>query len=348
VTLMETHTAQINNMFLIGAGFTRAVFPNAPLNKDLLAVLCKGSACTTLSKYSRKYKSKDIEILLTHLDLEILRPKARQQTALRKVRNDIGQQLAQYFGQFRFEKEILKRSGWLEQLVKLFNENDAIITLNYDCFLDGLLDYYEVWSPSKGYGAVEVDVPDASFSNLPNPKNILIYKIHGSENFHTSAVQSDHVDPRHIGLAVEEGRIYPKSGTGSKLGVLAGRPYIIAPSFLKVFYPQTNRMMNEALRAAVLARNFVIIGSSLRPEDSHLWLLIDNFCQQSSRNNRKKLIIMDPHADDIQSRLEENYPQIEKRVDIDVIKRCLLEESLEVLTGKLDGRNGIHCHRELK
>jgi len=75
---METHTAQINNMFLIGAGFTRAVFPNAPLNKDLLAVLCKGSACTTLSKYSRKYKSKDIEILLTHLDLEILRPKARQ------------------------------------------------------------------------------------------------------------------------------------------------------------------------------------------------------------------------------------------------------------------------------
>ena len=345
---MEKRTSANHNLFLIGAGFTKAVFSDAPLNKDLLRVLCQGTQCTTLKQYYREHKTNDIEILLTRLDLDILHPKAKQQTALRKVRNAIEQQLAQYFGQFRFEKEVLKRKGWLEQFVKLFNENDAIITLNYDCFLDGLLDYYEVWSPSKGYGAVEVDVPDASFSNLPNPKNILIYKIHGSENFHTSAVQSDHVNPRHIGLAVEEGRIYPKSGTGSNLGVLAGRPYIIAPSFLKVFYPQTNRMMNEALRAAVLARNFVIIGSSLRPEDSHLWLLIDNFCQQSSRNNRKKLIIMDPHADDIQSRLEENYPQIEKCVDIDIIKRCLLEESLKVLTGKLDGRNGIHCHRELK
>jgi len=337
VTLMETQTAQINNMFLIGAGFTRAVFPSAPLNKDLLAVLCKGSACTTLSKYSRKYKSKDIEILLTHLDLEILRPKVRQQTALRQVRNAIEQQLAQYFGQFHFEKEILKRNGWLEQFVKLFNENDAIITLNYDCFLDGLLDYYEVWSPSKGYGAVEVDVPSSSLSNLPNPKNILIYKIHGSENFHTSAMQSGCVDPRHIALAVEGGRIYPKSGTGSNLGVIASRPYIIAPSFLKVFYPQTHRMMNEALRAAVLARNFVIIGSGIRPEDSYLWLLIDNFYQQSNRGNRKKLIIVDPHADDIQSRLKENYPQIQEHVDICVIKRRL-EEALEVLTGTLDGK----------
>ncbi|MEJ2701176.1 MAG: SIR2 family protein [Sedimentisphaerales bacterium] len=327
-------------MFLIGAGFTRAVFSEAPLNKDLFHEVVNTNPKTKLNLYSKKYGVEDIEILLTRLDLEIAETKSN---VLEQDRARIEMDIFKYFSRFRFAKTKLDQNPWLGKFAReVLCENDAIVTTNYDCFLEGLLDFYEVWSPSKGYGGVEVDVPGSSLSKLPNPKNILIYKIRGSENFHTSAVQSDRVDPRRIALAVKGGQIYPKSGNGSNLGVIAGRPYVIAPSFLKVFYPQIHRMMNEALRTALLARNFVIIGSSIRPEDGHLWLLIDSFCEQNNKDKKKKLIIVDPHADDIHNKFRGNYPQIQEYIHTCVIKERL-EKVLEKLKYTLDVLTDNHC-----
>lgn len=300
--MSESSSKEVNNLFIIGAGFTKAVFPDAPLNEDLLRVLCKGASCNVLKKYRRKYKTDDIEILLTHLDLEILHPKIKQQTALQTVRKTIGQQLAECFRQFRFGNLELGNNNWLEPFAqKVFHQNDVIVSLNYDCFLEGLLDQHEAWCPSTGYGAVKVDVSGAYFNNQENPKNILIYKIHGSENFHTSK----DVDQKKISLAVDNGKIYPKSGKGSNLGVVGGEPYIIAPSFVKFFFPQIQLMMNGALQAATQAKHFVIIGCSLRPEDNHLWLLLANFIYNSK--NGRKLIVVDCKADTIKSKICDYY-----------------------------------------
>jgi hypothetical protein len=332
--MVETTGKEVNNLFLIGAGFTKAVFPDAPLNKDLLPVLCKGAPCATLKRYYKEHKTNDIEILLTHLDLEILPPKRNRQTALQTDRKTIERKLAEYFVQFRFKEEIIANSIWLKYFVNLFQPNDAIISLNYDCLLEGVLDYYEVWSPSRGYGFadVKVDVPGTDFEKLPNPKNILIYKIHGSENFQTCGIKDVHIDPNHIGLVVNP-EIYPKSGANTNLGVVKGRSYIIAPSFVKTFYPQIERMMIGALQSAGKANNFIIIGCGLRPEDSFLWLLLMAFLNQRTRC--LKLVIVDPLAEEIKNKISEHYSGfISTPVNIKLIPKgieCSVEELIKEL-----------------
>jgi hypothetical protein len=310
---LENSQSSNYNLFLLGAGFTKSVFPNAPLNKDLLPLLCEGIACATLKRYYKEQKTNDIEILLTHLDLEILRPKRREQIALQQVRKAIEQQLAKYFGQFRFglrKKDVLgtEENSWLEPFSKeLFNEHDAIISLNYDCFLEGLLDHYEVWSPN-GYAAI-----DTFFSkDLPeNSKNILIYKIHGSENF-VIAGAIDNTEKKGLSFEVNSS-IYPQSGKNRSYSY-GGRdacPYIIAPSFVKIPHEDIERMMNEVLTKAALAKNLIIIGCGLRPEDSYLWFLITNFMSQNDPDRRstedKSIIIVDPKAKEIEERINSRY-----------------------------------------
>ncbi|MDO9528217.1 MAG: hypothetical protein Q7J27_03565, partial [Syntrophales bacterium] len=91
--------------------------------------------------------------------------------------------------------------------------NDAIVNLNYDCSLEGILDNYEVWSPNKGYARIENFFEDS----LPeNSKNIRIYKIHGSENFVQSTFL-DNPNQTNIGFFVNE-PIYPRSGKFKHLG----------------------------------------------------------------------------------------------------------------------------------
>jgi hypothetical protein len=164
-------------LFLIGAGFTKAVFRDAPLNKDLFHAVVSANPKTKLNLYSKKYGTEDIEILLTRLDSDIAETESN---VLERERMSIEMDLCEYFSRFRFAHCNLEQNPWLEKFaLEVLRENDAIVTTNYDCILEGLLDFYEVWSPNGGYVNVEnplLDSPD-------NSKNILIYKIHGSENF---------------------------------------------------------------------------------------------------------------------------------------------------------------------
>lgn len=307
---MTNQTPQVNNLFLIGAGFTRAIFPKeplkAPLNKDLLPIICKNapSITTTLKKYYKELnKIKDIEILLTRLDLELQIPKATRQTALQTARKVIEQQLAEYFQQFRFNGQVPQKNGWLEDFaLKLFSDNDAIISLNYDCFLEGLLDYYGLWSPKGGYvnvsNILDEDVPE-------NTKNILIYKIHGSENFWIAPGLPNR-NKEFIGLIIN-GNIFPRSGKNLSIEYGGGQPevrsYIIAPSFVKIPHIQIVDMVNKAIEVSKTAQNLIICGSSLRNEDGFLRLILTSFMNKELQN-KKKLIIIDPNADAILEKIK--------------------------------------------
>jgi len=340
---LEDVKPSANNVFLLGAGFTRAIFPKeplkAPLNKDLLPIICKNapSITTTLKEYYKELnKTNDIKILLTRLDLEIQIPKAKRQTALKTVRKTIEQQLAEYLQQFRFgerfkeAKDLQKdENRWLESLAKeLFKENDAIITLNYDCSLEGLLDYYEVWSPGRGYAVVETTGIETSVQAMPNPKNILIYKIHGSENLVISPSLPNR-NKTGIAFLINES-IYPKSGKCSKLRFgIPGESYsyIIAPSFVKIPHSQIEVMMVETLCAAAKAKNFIIIGCGLRPEDSFLWLLLASFLKNTTRVNiqqsnypgqgdRKKLFVEDLYAEKIAEKIRNHCTDVDEFVEV--------------------------------
>ncbi len=338
---MKNPELATNNLFLLGAGFTKALFPAAPLNKSLLPVLCKGTPGTTLKKYYNEYKTDDIEILLTRLDLDILHPKAAQQTALQTVRKKIERELSQYFAQFRFGNhwDELIENKWLEPLAKeAFADNDVIINLNYDCLLEGLLDYHEVWSPKGGYAVLDRNpLLDSEFPH--NEKNIRIFKIHGSEHF-IEAPDPFNKTKTAIGFPVDES-IYPRSGKNRRLrygmGMPEARNYIIAPSFVKTPHQDIELMMIQALEAAASANNLVVIGCSLRPEDSFLWLLLTSFINQPASNS--KLVVIDPRANEIRDKITSHYfVDISRFINIRLFSSGL-EYVIKQLINELHGNN---------
>lgn len=302
---MKNPESVVNNLFLIGAGFTKSVFPEAPLNTDLLQSIIDDNPKTLLRKYKIRYRTDDIEILLTCMDLET---EELQSERLIRDREAIKHNLAKYFERFRFRDQILENNKWLEDFAKkVFQPNDAIITTNYDCFLEGLLDYYNIWHIREGY----VNVYDPSWmSKSPetkeNPKGIKFYKIHGSENFRECKVFDDKGETKQtmIGFIINE-NIYPVSGKNGNLSWVEKycKEYIVAPSFVKIPHFQIADMVNKTIDVAKNAQNMVIIGLSLRNEDIFLRLIMTGFISQALQN-KKKLITVDPNANSILEKIQ--------------------------------------------
>ena len=292
---METKSKTI---FLLGAGFTKAAIPQSPLNTELLEAISKDGG-STLAKYKNKYETDDIEKLLTQLDLE-----ATENNEIRKDRYAINAEISSYFSKFRFSEINSDIPSWLEAFaLSVLNQNDSIVCLNYDCLLEGALDTFGVWSPNGGYARINNPLSDS----IPeNPKNIRIYKIHGSENFVESSVIGKNPEQTSIGFHINPS-IYPKSGAHSHFGGGAKdpKPYIIAPSFVKIPHVDIAAMMLELLKVGEAAKNFVIIGCGMRPEDNFLWLLLTRFLNKILEP-RHRLVILSPSSENIWKRIS-NY-----------------------------------------
>jgi len=317
-----------NNLFLLGAGFTKAVFPDAPLNKDLLNAIVK-SGKKTLVKYQKRFKTEDIERLLTQLDLEAVKDEK-----IKQDRTIIEEEISLYFSKYRFSGFKKALPSWLDTFaLNVLKKNDTIISLNYDCFLEGALDNYGVWSPNGGYARIINCLADS----LPiNPKKIEIFKIHGSENFRKGRVYGYNPNQTSINFIIEP-TIFPVSAAHSHFGAgIESLPYIIAPSFIKIPHVDVGAMMLEALDKAEKARIFIIIGCSMRPEDSFLWLLLTRFLNKSLKE-RKQLIILDPSSEAIWERIS-NYwiGNIRDFADVSFIS-CGLETGVTALNNAING-----------
>ena len=316
------------NIYLLGAGFTKAACPKAPLNNDLLgAIITNGGE--KLLEYQERYKSDDIERLLTQIDLDSL---ADEQ--IKKDRALINAEISAFFSGLRFPVLDGNIPSWLKTFSKeVLKQNDSIISLNYDCILEGVLDKLEVWTPNDGYTARIVYIPTDSISS--NPKNITIYKIHGSENFVESSAIGKNPNQTGIGFIINES-IYPRSGANSHLGggMKDPRPYIIAPSFVKIPHVNIAEMMLDLLDIVRKAKCLAIIGCGMRPEDSFLWLLMTCFLN-TYQDNRKKLIILGPSSEEIWKRIS-NYwlGDICRFADVLVIP-CGLESGIESLVSAI-------------
>jgi len=296
---METEMGMSNSIFLLGAGFTKAVYPNAPLNAELAeAIISNGGKI--VAKYRDKYHTGDIELLLTRLDLEAI-----SSEEIKGERSKIESEISSYFSQFRYPNLNSETPDWLRIFANnILREHDSIITLNYDCFLEGALDSFRVWSPNGGYARVQNPL---AASITENPKNIKIYKIHGSENFVKSRVDLGKRSQTAIGYQID-GSIFPVSGEHSCFGGGADhpKPYIIAPSFVKIPHVDMAAMMLDMLNVAETARNFVIIGCGMRPEDSYLWLLMTRFINKIT-DKPYRLILLGPSSGETCKRISEYW-----------------------------------------
>jgi len=327
----ESSYKKVNNLFLIGAGFTKAVLPEAPLNKDLLEELIKYCETknieTPLKKYKQEYKTDDIEILLTRLDLEIAGSRPNNTKSLEVERATIERQIAARFMTFVFNEERFNKNKWPCNLAKLFSDKDAIVSLNYDCFLEGLLGCSGLWDPT---GYAHVKHPSFKPEN-PNPRNILVYKIHGSSNFRIFQkviipIIDDAIFP------CSEECVIPFNSNETPL-------YIIAPSFVKIPHVQIADMINKAIKVANYAKNMVIGGCSLRPEDSSVWLIITSFIKKELPTT-KNLIIIDPDANNIKDRIVSYWVGSTQHLNICPIPKTF-QDGIEELLEKLN-----NCERK--
>ena len=145
------------NAFIVGAGFTKAVFPAAPLNPGLLEALAQKAPDSSAYVLRERYKTDDIENrVLTRLDADIAvsQSESRADRLLMMVlRSDVGlkRSWANHFHSFVACEALLARAPWLAQLVDdVFSPGDVVISLNYDCVFEGALDCRGKWSP-KGW-----------------------------------------------------------------------------------------------------------------------------------------------------------------------------------------------------
>jgi flagellar basal body rod protein FlgC len=294
-----------SNFFIIGAGFTKAIFENAPLNNELVNAILDFNPSSQLKTLSEKYNTYDIELLLTKLDIDIY-----QGSYNIEIRNEINANIADYFQRFRFKPNILKEKRWLVEFAsKSFSRDDTIINLNYDCFLEGLLDYLGIWNPNKGYGAIFNPLIDDSCVNI---NNIQILKVHGSENF-TNQPIFDRPESSRVTFEFNE-NIFPKSAANIFFGPRSvpvpfdkyhpPKPYIIAPSYVKIPVVDIIYLMIDAIAASKISDKMIIIGCNLRPEDSFLWLLLTTFFRNPAWESRK-FVILSPEANSIGKRISQ-------------------------------------------
>lgn len=293
------------NVFIIGAGFTKAIFPNSPLNRDLLKELSNKYSDSVSPVISKRYKTQDIEIALTRLDADIALSQSESGQPgeeISNLRQRIESELAGYFGSFRVSEDLITKLQWLTYLINgAFNSGDVAISLNYDCVLEGALDCHEKWTPNGGYGS-SLDNPNACKDRIPK-SSVTVLKIHGSANF-VIAPYADKPIASAVSFVFDE-CFFPCSAKNSHLwyGAGTGRSYLIAPSYVKIPTVEIAYLMLDALAASTEAKKLIIIGSALRPEDGFLTVLVTNFLHQPSWRNRK-IIIVDPMANYISNRLK--------------------------------------------
>jgi len=318
-----------NSIFLIGAGFTKAAYPSAPLNEDLLKAII-GNDGKTLAKYNKIYHADDIERLLTLIDLDAFNSE--------EIRNDrylINDEISAYFSQYRFSNYSGRSPDWLTIFGKtILKKDDSIVSLNYDCFLEGALDHFEVWTPNGGYAGVNNPLSSFQPAAIPaNPKNIKIFKIHGSENFVEAEVGRGKRSQTAINFFIDES-IYPVSGVHSHLGGGGTKRYIIAPSFVKIPHVDISAIMLDLLKVAEVARNLVVMGCGMRPEDNFLWLLLTCFLNKI-RNHRHRLVVLSPSSKSIWERISKYWVGDICRFSDVVIIPCGLEEGISTLESSL-------------
>ena len=293
------------NLFIVGAGFTKAVFPCAPLNSELMAELKRNFSNSVSCRLQEQYATSDIEIALTKLDADIAMSWGEDERyrELVELRRAVENELGSYFSSYRASEELLSQFRWLTEFIdQAFAPGDVVVGLNYDCLLEGALDCKGNWSPQGGYGSSFGHLPvDEVFSTSP----VTVLKIHGSANFGI-APYFNKPTASSVGFFFDE-KWFPRSAKNTHFGYGAGteRPYLIAPSYVKLPTVEIAYLMLDALAAAATAEKLIVIGCALRPEDTFLGLIVTHFLRQSNWSARR-IIVMDPKASGICERIR-NY-----------------------------------------
>ncbi|GEM_PF-4529895 len=235
----------MKQIFLLGAGFTKAIKPEAPLTNDFMKCLDISSFPEILEDF--RDTNPDIEQFLSLIDLKYLQTK-KQNESLRKryfhIRNEVVNQIVALVGLEKLGVKREEENSLLKRFVadKIIPDHTCVLTLNYDCVMDQGLWLSKRWSPREGYLLSSFPIDDnLDLEEKEKPPknstldNISLLKLHGSINFKLS-------DPK---ILDDQHKIYiemseelfsglhitsnPPNGTKSEY------PFVLIPSYFKSF-----------------------------------------------------------------------------------------------------------------
>ena len=260
---------RMNCVYLLGAGFTRAVMGDrAPLTHELMSKLDIARFPELHDEYERSYP--DIEQFLSILDLKILHFRhinSSLSKRLDKVRETIIQQIMNQVDTTCLNVHNLDDFPVLKKFIESIQPNARILTLNYDCVLDQGLYFSKRWSPFGGY----------CYPTFPHTQNendskdrILLLKMHGSCNFKDSQANQDYFN-----IEITES-IFPNIHANINAS-LNDTPHVLVMSYIKQFHNGIMSLWREAISFLKVSEKLIIVGCSLREEDTFLRFALYHF-----------------------------------------------------------------------
>ena len=271
---------QMNDVFILGAGFSKAIHSGMPILEDLtnkVAKQLRGSKCS-LPKPFRDLDN-NIEMWITYL--------SQRQPWLTEYENDFNKSLA---GRIRYliEEVIEEKTAqasqteeppWLNCLIGSWHREQAtVITLNYDTLVERASKKVQVTEKVKGITATQMYPP--YFSDVQARSGVALWggaslntfsflKLHGSINWYYSG--RDDFFGETILFSGDLHSRRPQSRDKERL--------IIPPVTEKNTYfnnETVRRLWREAGQALQEAERVFIVGYSLPPSDLGMNFFLTN------------------------------------------------------------------------
>ena len=241
----------INQVILIGAGFSRAIMgEKALLTGEIMPKLTISKFPEIIEDYEKTFP--DIEQFISLLDLRYLHFKNTNNSLknkLNKVRESLTEQIVALFDVGQLCTNKAEHLDDLKQFISKLHKGSVILTLNYDCVLDQALYESKRWSPGGGYYISSFPANNSENSNLDN---ILLLKLHGSVNFRVAsealAKNSESIDSQKILPEITD-KIFPNISTNINVRdsqLYEKRPYVLVMSYIK----ELGLLQNEWVKKA--------------------------------------------------------------------------------------------------
>lgn len=259
-------------VFLLGAGFTRAVMETkAPLTNEIMPKLDLSGFPEIIGDYEDTFP--DIEQFITQTDLKCLRfdkNNVSLSKRLNEIRDNIVEQIVRMFDVEVLSVDSLDNFPTLKKFIGFVPANSTILTLNYDLVPDQGLWLSKRWSPGGGYC-----ISSFPYSDKENKKkgNILLLKLHGSCNFRNSPNFKEY--PK---IEITD-TIFPNisSKINTRNSTLDAGSHVLVMSYIKMPHSGIIELWRKALDSLKDADRLTIIGCSLRDEDTFLKFALYHF-----------------------------------------------------------------------
>ena len=273
----------MNQVYLLGAGFTRAVVGDtAPLTHELMAKLDISDFTEIHEEYERTLP--DIEQFLSLLDLKVIHFSQRNKSLsdrIQSIRGSIVQQIIKQVNTTHLSEDDLENYLLLKNFIDTVPCGACIMTLNYDCVLDQGLYLSGRWSPIGGYGDPYYSDTSKRNENDNNLRDrILLLKLHGSSNF--TEIESGQ---EYFEIEISN-HIFPKINLNTKNR--QSSPPVLIMSYIKQFHNGIMYLWRKAIFFLQKADKLIIVGCSLREEDTFLRFALYHFGRNA--NTRRSFI----------------------------------------------------------